>query len=146
MKLLIVQLLAAQVGNEQRSLFYVSYDFHFSSLIAKNGSLIAITDKGYGKRLLLEDLKSHARNSKGIRAIKFKAAGKVGGQDALRSVKYCDDEDEMMITTSKGTITRQKVKAIGSQSRKGPGGKIMTVNEDDFITNIDVFKPEETDK
>jgi DNA gyrase subunit A len=115
-------------------------------LIAKNGSLIAITDKGYGKRLLLEDLKSHARNSKGIRAIKFKAAGKVGGQDALRSVKYCDDEDEMMITTSKGTITRQKVKAIGSQSRKGSGGKIMTVNEDDFITNIDVFKPEETDK
>ena len=62
----------------------------------EGATLLALTERGYGKRVPLREFKTQKRGGMGVIATKFKAAGKGGAGDRLACLRRCADEDEVM--------------------------------------------------
>jgi DNA gyrase subunit A len=121
--------------------------------IDENSFVLMVTEKGYGKRTEIEEFKIQHRGGKGITAIKFKFKAGGGGRlsrlegrdpaesDAVSCMRVCRPGDEMVLTTSKGTISRQRVDDLSIQSRTATGVLIQKIAKDDKIVNVDIVPP-----
>lgn len=134
--------------------------------------IFAVTEKGYGKRIPIDDFRKAKRGGRGVYAIKFKekaGGGRKGSQgakgkakaiaaagdddvqegavskrkgdagDALRCFRFCTSGDEVVISTSKGTIVRQTIDDISLQSRSATGVLIQKLRSDDAVVMADVI-------
>jgi DNA gyrase subunit A len=116
--------------------------------------VFVITERGYGKRISIEDFRKAKRGGRGVFAIKFKdkaggggkqarAAGKSGLQaDALRCLRFCNSGDEVVLSTSKGTILRQRVDDVSVQTRSATGVLVQKLAKDDGIIDIAIVPAE----
>ena len=113
--------------------------------------LLAVTAKGYGKRIPIPEFLIQRRRGKGVIAIKFKdkvggggkaarVAGKLKGEgDELKCMRVCSVGDEIVLSTAKGTIIRQRVDDLSIQSRTATGVSIQRIDKDDEITMVDII-------
>ena len=109
--------------------------------------ILCVTEKGYGKRVEIDDLKLQRRGRKGVTVIKFKAkagGGRTskmsaeGGPDALSCMRICRESDEVVISTGKGTVVRQRVADMSVQSRSATGVLIQKLDENDRVLMVDI--------
>lgn len=115
----------------------------------KSRSVLVVSEKGYGKRSLLDDPETGEpnyritnRGGKGVKTISVTA--KTGSLVGLLDVAETDD---LMITCVSGITIRMAVKDISVQGRATQGVKLIKVDENDeiaAITRIDE-QEEETD-
>ena len=98
--------------------------------------LLAITNKGYGKRVPISKFRLQNRAGMGVRAIKFKSA-----DDRLAAIDIVNPEDELMIVTNRGIMIRQAVQAISLQSRNATGVRVQKLDKDDAIAAIAPVPP-----
>ena len=93
--------------------------------------ILTITENGFGKRTALKDYRKTHRGSKGVRTIiTNERNGKVV---FAKSVK---EDDEIIILTRAGMISRIKVKDIRRQGRNTAGVKVMKLKEGDKIVCV----------
>ncbi|RLF41879.1 MAG: DNA gyrase subunit A [Thermoplasmata archaeon] len=93
--------------------------------------ILTITENGFGKRSALKDYRKTHRGSKGVRTIiTNERNGKVV---FAKSVK---EDDEIIILTRAGMISRIKVKDIRRQGRNTAGVKVMKLKEGDKIVCV----------
>lgn len=121
--------------------------------------VLAVTEKGYGKRISIEEFRVQKRGGRGVIIIKFKTKagggrGKTttlikpktkevkGETDALSSMRICSAEDEVVFSTERGTIMRQLAGDISVQSRSATGVKLQKLPIDDSIVMVDVVPPD----
>jgi DNA gyrase subunit A len=119
--------------------------------------VFAVTERGFGKRIPVKEFRLAKRGGRGVYAIKFKDKAGGGGSksraqgseskgryetDALCSFRYCSVGDEIVISTNKGTILRQKVDDVSVQTRAATGVLIQKIAKDDAIVMVDVIPPE----
>lgn len=105
--------------------------------------VLLVTEKGYGKRVPLSEFGLGKRLHKGTIAIKSK--GKAKHADKLRSVRFCQSGDEVVMSTQKGSIMRQRVEKIGVQTRYSTGMRLQSVDEDDVVSTVDIFSATDSD-
>lgn len=98
--------------------------------------LLAITQKGYGKRVPISKFRLQNRAGMGVRAIKFKSK-----DDCLVAVDIVNPDDELMIVTNRGIMIRQAVKAISLQSRNATGVRVQRLDKDDAIAAVAPVPP-----
>lgn len=119
--------------------------------------VLAVTSRGFGKRVLISEFRTQRRGGKGVTCIKFKekAGGsrrKVSGNsgntspDALSCMRACSAGDEIVLSTSKGNVIRQRVDDLSIQSRSATGVLIQKMLPGDTIINVDVVPPEKEDE
>ncbi len=100
--------------------------------IAKPGSsLFVITEKGYGKRTLVEEYPSHHRGGQGVYTI---AMTEKKGQ--LAAMKVVADDDQMIIISEEGVVVRTAAKGISQLGRSTQGVKVMDVAAKDKVTAV----------
>mmetsp|Transcript_8234 Transcript_8234/g.23470 ORF Transcript_8234/g.23470 Transcript_8234/m.23470 type:complete len:389 (-) Transcript_8234:88-1254(-) len=104
-------------------------------------SLLVVTKNGFGKRVLASEFRSCNRGGKGVTAIKFKKGG--DEEDCIACCKVVDDGDEVMLTTSKGTIVRQRGDDIARQGRTATGVRVQKLDDGDAILEVAVVPNEE---
>ena len=105
------------------------------------GSILNVTEKGYGKRSDIKDYRLTRRGGKGIKTIKI--TEKTGKMIALMGVI---ENDDLMIITANGVIIRQHVKSIRVISRNTQGVKLIKLDDNDIIADIaKVIKEEENE-
>lgn len=116
-----------------------------------------VTEKGYGKRVPIDEFRQQKRNGKGSTAIKFKQkaggggiesrkAGKVAEDpDALSCMRICRPGDELVLSTERGNIIRQRVDDLSIQSRTATGVLIQKLDKDDVIVMVDILPPQTGD-
>ncbi len=105
--------------------------------------LLAVTEKGFGKRTPIEDYKVQARGGKGLLTYdkaKFKKTGKLVGAMVV------DDDDELLMINSNGVIIRIKASDVSVLGRATQGVKIMKVEEGNAIISMAKVVKEEEDK
>ena len=105
--------------------------------------LLAVTEKGFGKRTPIEDYKVQARGGKGLLTYdkaKFKKTGKLVGAMVV------DDDDELLMINSNGVIIRIKASDVSVLGRATQGVKIMKVEEGNAIISMAKVVKEEDDK
>lgn len=137
---------------DETSLSDASANRTLSTSKNSNLQLLAVTEKGYGKRILIDEFSLQRRRGKGSTAIRFKdkaggggKASREGGQernkdaDALRCMRVCRPGDEVVLSTLKGTVIRQRVEDLSIQSRRGTGVLIQKIEKNDRIIMFDVI-------
>ena len=96
--------------------------------------LIAVTQRGFGKRVLVSRFKRQRRGGKGVIAIKFKD-GVVGG-DRLLALSPVSEDEELLLITQRGTIVRQRINAISVQGRATTGVALQKLDDDDLVASV----------
>ncbi|MBX3189401.1 MAG: DNA gyrase subunit A, partial [Labilithrix sp.] len=94
--------------------------------------VLAVCEKGYGKRTLLEEFRQQNRGGKGI--ILIDASDRNG---PVVDVKLVKDGDEIMLITDKGQTIRTSVSEIRETGRNAQGVKIMTVEGEERIVALE---------
>ena len=112
-------------------------------VVRREGTVLAVSEHGYGKRTEVINYRVQNRGGKGI--ITIKTTPKVGHMVALLEVV---DNDDLMIITTRGVLIRQPVASIRSIGRNTQGVKLIRLDEADSIaavTRVQEEKdPEET--
>ncbi|BAZ05677.1 DNA topoisomerase (ATP-hydrolyzing) subunit A [Calothrix sp. NIES-3974] len=102
--------------------------------------VLIITSNGYGKRVPVAQFRLQNRAGQGIMATKFK---NLKNQDTMATLHIVNnDDDEIMMVTSRGIIIRQAVNAISIQSRSATGVRVQRLDEDDAITGVAIVPPD----
>ena len=106
-------------------------------VVDHQGTLLAITENGYGKRTKFEDYRFQKRGGKGVIGIRASARnGKVVGAHMVH------DGDTMMLVTEGGQMIRTAVDEIRVISRNTQGVRLINLQENDRLVSATVVKPD----
>lgn len=97
----------------------------------KEGSILTITEKGYGKRSKLNDYRKTARACKGI--INMKCSERNGNAVGIALV---DENDSIIVTTKKGMLIKVPCKDIRIMSRNTQGVRVIKLKKDDAVASV----------
>ncbi len=104
----------------------------------KHGTLLAITENGFGKRTELEEYRVQTRGGKGV--ITYKITSKTG---KLVGIRITDDKYDVMMITDKGTIIRIKAEEISILGRNTQGVTLMRTNDGGKVVSIETISDED---
>ncbi len=103
-----------------------------------NGTVLVVSDKGYGKRSDVSDYRVTRRGGKGI--ITMKSTDKTGDMIAIREVV---DNEDLMIITEHGMVIRLRMADIRTMGRNTQGVRLVKLKESDTISDITSIQDEE---
>jgi DNA gyrase subunit A len=101
-------------------------------------SVLVVTEKGYGKRSDVNDYRLTHRGGKGV--ITVKTNEKIGKMIAMMEA---NDNDELVIISTKGMVIRQSMKDIRVMGRATQGVRVIRLKDGDSIADIAKVVPEE---
>ncbi|MBK8619947.1 MAG: DNA gyrase subunit A [Anaerolineales bacterium] len=102
-------------------------------VVEKDGALLVVTTRGFGKQTPLKDYSAKGRATSGISTIDQKALPEVGKIAAARVVQNADD---LTIMTSNGVTLRMKVKDVKQSGRATKGVHLIKPNEGDSVASV----------
>ncbi|MBZ0178051.1 MAG: DNA gyrase subunit A [Melioribacteraceae bacterium] len=110
-------------------------------VIKSVSTLLVVTDKGFGKRSKIDDYRITKRGGKGV--ITVKTSDRNGKMIAMMEV---NDNDELVIITTKGMVIRQSVSDLRVMGRNTQGVRVIRLNEGDSIADIAKVVSEDEDE
>ncbi len=99
-------------------------------VVEPGGDLLLITERGWGKRMPLDEFPRHSRASQGVWAVAHNRLEQTGKVVAARVVQ---PQDQVTIITANGVALRTPVSTISQMGRLTRGVRIITPDEDDVI-------------
>ncbi len=99
--------------------------------VGEQGTVLSVTENGYGKRTSISDYRIIKRGGKGVISIK---ANKRNGK--VVAVRIVNEPDEVMIMTAKGVMIRLPVKGISLIGRNTQGVRIISLGKNDRVIDI----------
>ncbi|HPG05718.1 MAG TPA: DNA gyrase subunit A [Saprospiraceae bacterium] len=106
-----------------------------------SSTILVISEKGMGKRSLLDDYRITNRGGKGVKTMSI--SDKTG---PLVAIKLVTEEDELMITGKSGIVIRMEVLDLRTMGRATQGVRVIKLTEDDQIADVAVLSKEESDE
>lgn len=98
----------------------------------EDANLLVVSEKGYGKRSLIEDYRITKRGGKGVKTINI--TEKTGN---LVAIKEVIDSDDLMIINKSGITIRIGVENMRVMGRATQGVKLIRLNEGDEISSVE---------
>src|SRR4029450_7947100 len=87
-------------------------------VVKPGGTLLSVTERGFGKRTEIEEYRVQSRGGVGIINI---ATSERNGQ--VVGIAYVQDEDEVLLITQQGMIIRMPTNAVRAAARATQGGR-----------------------
>jgi DNA gyrase subunit A len=112
-------------------------------VVEKDGSLLVVTTKGFGKLTLLKEYITKSRATGGVATIDQKALKEVGKIAAARVVHK---QDDLTIMTANGVTIRLKVKDVKQAGRATKGVHLIKPQEGDSVASIARISAEDLKK
>jgi DNA gyrase subunit A len=103
-----------------------------SLIIASEGTVLNITENGYGKRTRLEEFTCHKRGGQGLIAIQTSTRN-----GAVVGAVLVNDHDEIMLITDGGTLVRTRVDGISVVGRNTQGVTIIRLDKKEKVIGVD---------
>jgi len=97
-------------------------------LVEAGGTLLAVSENGFGKRTAMEEYRRTHRGGKGI--ITMKTTEKTGRVVGVRMVT---DDDQVMLVTSGGKVIRLRVKELRVIGRNTQGVRLIGLEEGERV-------------
>ncbi len=101
----------------------------------KTRTVLVVSEKGYGKRTLIDEYRITNRGGKGVKTISV--TEKTGNLVGILDV---NEKEDLMITCTSGITIRMSIAQISEQGRATQGVKLIKLDDDDqiaAITNLD---------
>jgi DNA gyrase subunit A len=103
--------------------------------------VLAVCERGYGKRTPLDEFRAQHRGGKGV--ILIDASDRNGPVIGIALVK---SEDDLVLITDKGQTIRTRVGEIRETGRNAQGVRVMNVSEDERVVAIETVAEREEDE
>ena len=97
----------------------------------ERNQILVVTEKGYGKKTLVEEYRQQNRGGKGVKTLQI--TEKNGKLTKLRSV---EGDEDLIITTNKGMIIRLPIEQIATSKRATQGVRLIKLNEGQSVATI----------
>jgi DNA gyrase subunit A len=107
---------------------------------AERKFVLAVCERGYGKRTPIEEFRIQNRGGKGI--ILIDASDRNGPVVGIAMVK---PEDEVMIITDRGQTIRTAIEGIRETGRNAQGVKVMRIEDDERVVAIEPINEDQSD-
>ncbi|MFN3919134.1 MAG: DNA gyrase subunit A [Methylohalobius sp.] len=109
--------------------------------LGTEGTVLTVTENGYGKRTRLAEFPRHGRGGQGVIAIQTSDRN-----GALVGAVLVQEEDEIMLITTGGTLVRTRVSEIPVLGRNTQGVRIIRLSKGEKLVGVDRIEslPEET--
>ncbi len=102
------------------------------------GTILVVSENGYGKKSELEDYRITSRGGKGVKTLNI--TDKTGNLIALKDV---NDDNDLMIINKSGITIRMAVSDIRVAGRATQGVKLINIREGDSIAAVCVVNKSE---
>jgi DNA gyrase subunit A len=99
--------------------------------ILKDADLLVVTEKGYGKRVLLKNFTVHGRGTRG--QIYMKLSEKTG---RVTDTILVNKGDQIVIITSRGMIIKLKVRSVSVMGKSAGGIRLVNLKEPDTVAGV----------
>jgi len=100
-------------------------------VVREGGTMLTVTESGYGKRTGLDEYRVQSRGGVGIINIQTSERnGKVVG------IAFVHDDDELMLISQQGKILRMVAKDIRSIGRATQGVRLLGLDEGDQVVSV----------
>ncbi len=107
-----------------------------------DADLLVITSDGFGKRSKISEFRTQNRGGMGLIATKFKSS-----QSRLVDLSIVKENDEIMVVTANGVVTRVSASDISRQGRPATGVRVQTLDGDDTVVSVNkVINTDEGEK
>jgi DNA gyrase subunit A len=101
------------------------------AVVRPGGSLLTVTDNGYGKRTAIDEYRVQSRGGVGIISIQTTARnGRVAG------IAYVENDDELMLITQQGKVLRMDTKDIRPIGRATQGVRLIEIDDQDQVVSL----------
>ena len=105
---------------------------------SEDTEILALTERGYGKRTPIGEYRRQQRGGKGLITIKCSARN-----GRLVGVRGVTAEEELMVITRRGTLIRIAVDSVSRLGRNTQGVRIINLGEDDAVAGMVSIEAEE---
>ncbi len=102
-------------------------------VVEKDGFLLIVTTRGFGKRTPLTEYPVKSRATKGVQTIDKKALDSIGRITSARVVQAADD---LTLISANGVVLRTKVQAVSQSGRGARGVRLMEAGEGDSVVSL----------
>jgi len=100
-------------------------------VVAEGGTVLTVTEHGYGKRTALDEYRRQSRGGKGL--INIKTTGRNG---RVVGVKFLRGDEGVMLITEKGMIIRLNTADISTIGRNTQGVRLIQLEEGDHLVSV----------
>ncbi|MEA5026866.1 MAG: DNA gyrase subunit A [Erysipelotrichaceae bacterium] len=105
----------------------------------KEGSFIlAVTQKGFGKKSALEEYRLTSRGAKGVKTVNITERN-----GELVSLRAVNGDEDLMIITDEGVVIRISLKDVAVYGRNAQGVKLINLDENRSVAAIAIVDAEE---
>jgi len=101
-------------------------------VLKEDHDILIVGESGIGKRTRLSEYRLQRRGGSGLRAITLRKKP----ADYVAKVQVVENEDEIIIVTQNGTVSRQSVSKISKQRRAARGVRIQKLDEGDKVVDF----------
>ena len=102
--------------------------------------VLIVTEKGYGKKTVIDEYRLTHRGSKGVRA--FNVTEKNGMMAALKCVDEGNDYDVIVVTNS-GIIMKMPGEQISTLKRATQGVRLINLKDDQMVATVTIVAKED---
>ncbi len=120
--------LKKEIGNEVRGFDVISPNL-------KDGLLLVITEKGFGKKTPLKEYRLQHRGGQGIKTAKI--SEKTGKVVAIRAIS--PEDKEAIVISKTGILIKTDLANISQQSRTSQGVRIIRLEDTDLVAGVVVL-------
>ncbi|MCD7739798.1 MAG: DNA gyrase subunit A [Candidatus Gastranaerophilales bacterium] len=96
-----------------------------------DADLLVVTSDGFGKRSKMSEFRPQNRGGIGLIATKFKSAA-----SRLVALTVVEENDEIMVVTQNGIVSRIKASDVSRQGRPATGVRIQNLMENDSVMAV----------
>jgi DNA gyrase subunit A len=96
-----------------------------------NQEILVITEKGYGKRTIVDEYRLQSRGGKGVKTVNI--TEKNGKLSTLRAVS---NEEDLIVVSDKGVVIRTHIDQISTTKRATQGVRIIKLRPDHKVSTI----------
>ncbi|GGG26675.1 DNA gyrase subunit A [Paenibacillus abyssi] len=93
--------------------------------------VLIVTSKGYGKRTPIGEYRIQTRGGKGIKTLNV-----TDKNGPIVGLKVVDNDEDLMIMTSSGTLIRTSMAGISTMGRNTQGVRLINIRDEDAVATV----------
>lgn len=101
-------------------------------------TILIVTDKGYGKKTVIDEYRLTHRGSKGVKALNV--TDKNGMMVALKCID--DSEYDVIIVTDNGTLMKMPLEQVSTLKRATQGVRLINLKNDEKVATVAIVTKE----
>ncbi|MFC4812606.1 DNA gyrase subunit A [Paenibacillus sp. GCM10023250] len=100
-------------------------------VVVPDSDILIVTANGYGKRTPEAEYRSQSRGGKGIKTLNVQEK-----KGLIVSLRVVQNDEDLMIMTSSGTLIRMSMADISTMGRNTQGVRLINIREEDSVATV----------